>query len=94
MLYEVITYFTEKDVEGLIGKLENENAVFPDAVSRLGDSVKNALIRLSRDEQLKMLAVAYRTANADGIMDPEEHRIISEFCEYFMIGEGELRKYF
>ncbi len=87
-------YFTETDVEGLVNKIESFNAVFPDAVPRLEESVKKAFKKLSRDEQLKMLSIAYRTAYADGVLAPEEHQILSGFCEEFVIGEGELRNYF
>ena len=87
-------YFNEEDVEGLIGKMKRDNLSFPEAVPRLEASIIKSFGKLVRDDQLRMLAIAYKTAKADGILDLNEEGIIKKFCEEFMIGEGELRKFF
>lgn len=87
-------YYVEKDVEGLIGKMEELKLDFPAGLPRLKSSISEALGKMRRDDQLKTLAVAYRTAGADGTVDPEEQIIIDGFCEEFTIGLGELRRFF
>lgn len=87
-------FFNEEDVEGLIGKMKIENLGFPKDVPRLEVSIIKAFGKLVRDDQLRMLAIAYKTAKADGVLDPDEEVIIKDLCEEFMIGEGELKRFF
>lgn len=87
-------YFGEEDASGLITKMKEQKLEFPAAVPRLRQSILTSLAAMRRDDQLKTLAVAYRTAGADGVVDPEEQSILDTFCEEFTIGTGELRRYF
>lgn len=87
-------FFGEKDAADLIGKMKEINLNFPAEIPRLKSSISDALGKMRRDDQLKTLAIAYRTAGADGSVDPEEQNILDGFCEEFTIGLGELRRFF
>ena len=86
-------FYKKEDAEGLIGKMEAAGLPFPDAIPKIESSIISAFKKSVRDDRLKMLAVAHKTALADGESDDDEQAIILKFCEEFTIGSGELRRY-
>ncbi len=87
-------YFSTESVTSLLKKMEAEGLSYPDALFDTKKSIFKALSKVSRDDQLRMLAIAYRVAGADGKIDEMELGLIEEFCEEFVIGLAELKSYF
>lgn len=83
-------YFGLEDIEALTAKMEKAGASFPEDLPRMMDSILKCMKGQNRQEQLKYLTLLYKTAAADGKMDPREEAIIEQFCTELTIGPGEL----
>lgn len=86
--------FEEDDVRRVRAKVEAEGLSYPADLPRVDSSVRAGLARASRDYQIELLAIAYKTALADGTADASEIALITSYCEQLMIGLGEVKQYF
>ena len=87
-------YFTENDVSSVQKKFTHSGKTYPDDILTTKKDIVTAFKGVDRDTQVKYLAVAYKTAAADGSVDDRELEILKGFCEELYIGLGELKQYF
>ena len=87
-------YFPPESITSLLEKLKAAGVVYPDSLHETKASIKKAFSSESRDDQLRMLAIAWKVAGADGTIDELEAGLIQEFCEEFVIGLSEVAEYF
>lgn len=87
-------HYRASDVETFIGMIDASGYPYPEALPDLRPAVLVAMRRLSRDEQLRLLAIARLAAGADGQVIPEEHDILKGYCEEFGLGMAEVEAYF
>jgi tellurite resistance protein len=83
-------YCPASAAESLVAKLEKAGGAWPGDLARCKASLIRCLRELRRDVALTCLTLAYRTATADGVVDPRERALIAEFCDALMVGIGEL----
>lgn len=87
-------YYRYEAAESLQKKMAAAGIAYPEEIGLLKPAILKALSRLDRELQLRELAIAYKTAAADGRLDPLERALIHEFCEELVIGEAELKYFF
>lgn len=85
-------YFSAEEADSLMKKYQDAQAAFPQDIPRTKDSILKTMHGLSRKDQLKYLTLLYKTAHADGVLDPREDQIIEWFCTELMIGPNELEQ--
>ncbi|MDA3850685.1 MAG: TerB family tellurite resistance protein, partial [Spirochaetaceae bacterium] len=85
-------YFNGADADSLMDQCEKAGVVFPEDLPRIKDSIIKSLKTLSRQDQLKYLTLLYKTAMADGRLDPREEVLIEEFSLEFTIGLEEMKR--
>jgi tellurite resistance protein len=91
----VVREFYSSDAAlSLTEKMGDNGYSYPDDLKKLTPSIIKALSCYDRNIQLKHLAIAYRTANADGQLSLEELAILKEICSDLYIGIGELADFF
>ena len=81
-------------VASALEKMQRAGYRYPDDLAASVPSIMNTLDQFNRRNQLKALAISYRTATADGIVDRSETALISKFCERYLIGLAEVKQYF
>lgn len=67
---------------------------YPDDLAVVRGEALRALGAVSRDHQVRSLAVAWATAEADGTVVADELALMRELCEHYVIGLAEVRQYF
>ena len=87
-------YFNEDDVSSVQSKFTHAGKTYPDDILTTIKDIIKAFKSVDRESQVKYLAIAYKTAEADGTVDPKELEILKEVCEELYIGLGELKQYF
>ena len=87
-------FYNATDVEAFIATMNDAGYTYPDGLPQLKPAVVDVLGRLSRDEQLRLLAIAYRAASADGRVNAPEVDIIRDNCEDFGLGIAEVETFF
>ncbi|MBN2510211.1 MAG: TerB family tellurite resistance protein [Spirochaetales bacterium] len=87
-------FFTEEEVLSVQKKFTDAGMTYPDDLPTVKADILSAFLDAGRSLQLKYLAVAYKTALADGRAEAEELALIKEFCEELYIGIKELKDYF
>ncbi len=87
-------YFTPETITSFLEKMKASGLVYPDALLDTKKSIYRAFSRSARADILRMLAVGYKVAAADGTVDEMEIGLIKEFCEEFVIGLSEVKEYF
>ncbi len=87
-------YFRAESVTSLMEKLEKEGVEYPASLHKTKAAIRKAFEKASRDDRLRMLAIAWKVAGADGNIDELEKGLIEEFCGEFVIGLSEVRDYF
>lgn len=87
-------HFAAETVERAMEKMAAAGLRYPDDLALAKPSIMEALDQFNRQNQLKALAVAYKTAAADGTVDSSELVLIQEFCERYVIGMAEVKQFF
>lgn len=87
-------YFSAESITSLFEKLKAADVDYPDSLFETKQSIVKTLSGVSREDQLRILAIAYKVAGADGNVDELELGLIEELCEEFVIGIAEVRDYF
>ncbi len=87
-------YFSFENAESLQKKMKDADYVYPDELPKIEPAIKKALDEVSREVQIKTLAIGYKAAKADGRIDSGELEIIKGYCEEYVIGIAELANYF
>lgn len=87
-------HFSDITLNHLTEKMGREGLSFPKDAVRLRAMIPAFLGRLSRESQLKALAVARKTAAADGGIGTEEAAVLKIWCEELAIGTKEVQNYF
>jgi hypothetical protein len=87
-------YFSFGNAESLQKKMKDAGFVYPDELPKIKPAIKKALDEVSREVQIKTLAIGYKAAKADGRIAPEELAIIKGYCQEYVIGIAELVNYF
>ena len=87
-------YFSAESISSLMDKLKDAGVEYPDSLHETKESIKKTFSGVSREDQLRMLAIAWKVAAADGKVDELETGLIEEFCEDFVIGLAEVKDYF
>jgi tellurite resistance protein len=83
-------YCSAADFESLAAAMKAAGGAWPGDLGRLRPSIVAGLRAMSRARQLAALTLAYRTARADGALDPAEAALLKDFCVELQIGFGEL----
>ena len=87
-------YFPASSITSLLDKLKTAGVEYPDSLHETKESIRKTFSIASRDDQLRMLAIAWKVAAADGTIDELETGLIKEFCEELVIGLAEVKDYF
>ncbi len=87
-------YFSAETVTSFLEKMKASGLAYPEALLDTKESIQNAFSRASRGDILRILAVGYKVAAADGTVDEMETGLLKEFCEAFVIGFAEVKEYF
>jgi len=87
-------YFSVQVISSLMGKVTDSGNKYPEDLGRAKDSIFTALGQAHRDIQKRYLAIAYKVAGADGVVDEAEISLIQEYCVEYGIGIVELKDYF
>lgn len=83
-------YCSAADFESLAAKMMSAGGAWPGGLGRLRSSIVAGLRSMSRARQLAAMTLAYRTATADGALDPAEAALLKGLCVELQIGFGEL----
>ncbi len=87
-------YFSAETVTSFLEKMKKSGLAYPEALLDTKESIQAAFSRVSRDAVLRILAIGYKVAAADGTVDEMETGLLKEFCETFVIGFAEVKEYF
>lgn len=87
-------YFSVQVISSLMAKVTDSGNKYPEALKSTKDSLFKTLRRADSDVQKKYLAIAYKVAGADGVIDDAELGLIQEYCMEYGIGIVELKDYF
>jgi uncharacterized tellurite resistance protein B-like protein len=87
-------FYDAEDFSALTATMEKAGLVWPDSLPELEQPILHSLAAFARNEQLRVLAIAYRVATADGEKDPGEIAIVRRFCEELGIGLVEVEEFF
>lgn len=87
-------YFSAESITSLLEKLKTAGVEYPDSLHETKQSIKKTFSAASRGDQLRMLAIAWKVAAADGTIDELETGLIKEFCEDLVIGLAEVKDFF
>ncbi len=87
-------YFSVQVISSLMAKVTDSGNKYPEALKSTKDSLFKTLRRADSNVQKKYLAIAYKVAGADGVIDDAELGLIQEYCMEYGIGIVELKDYF
>ena len=87
-------YFSVQVISSLMGKVTDSGNKYPEALKSTKTSLFKTLRRADSNVQKKYLAIAYKVAGADGVIDDAELGLIQEYCMEYGIGIVELKDYF
>ena len=87
-------YFSVQVISSLMAKVTDSGNKYPEDLLSTKDSIFTALRQADSDIQKKYLAIAYKVAGADGVVDEAELTLIQEYCVEYGIGVVELKDYF
>ena len=87
-------YFSVQVVSSLMAKVTDSGNKYPEALKSTKESLFKTLRQADSDIQKKYLAIAYKVAGADGVVDDAELTLIQEYCVEYGIGIVELKDYF
>ena len=87
-------YFSVQVISSLMSKVSDSGNKYPEDLENTKDSIFTALRQADSDIQKKYLAIAYKVAAADGVVDEAELTLIQEYCVEYGIGVVELKDYF
>ena len=87
-------HFSFDDAESLQKKMNQAGLIYPDEVSKLKPAILGVLKSVSRELQVKLLAISYKVSEIDGIIDEDEIKIIKNYCEDLFIGLSEVKEFF
>ncbi len=87
-------YFSTETITSFLEKMKASGLSYPDALPDTKKSIYATLSGSPREDALRMLAIGYKVAAADGTVDEMEISLIKEFCEEFVIGLAEVKEYF
>jgi len=87
-------HYSASEVESFIELINGVGYPYPEALPELRPAVLRALRKLSRDEQLRRVAIAGKAAAADGQIVQEEEEILRSYCEELGLGLYEIETYF
>lgn len=87
-------FFNQEEVAAFQKKVEKAGYDFPREIGLVKPFILQAFLKCDRNTQLKYLAIAYKTALADGSFDPEEIELLREVSSHFFIGLGEIEDFF
>jgi tellurite resistance protein len=82
--------FTVDTLKSLDAKMTAARLGYPVDLSRLKQPILDALSPLNREEKHRILSLARKTAEADGLANYEEQTILKQFTDACMIGWDEL----
>jgi tellurite resistance protein len=85
-------HFTESTVSYLTEKLKSAGLSYPGDVDKFSGLVPDLLSGFSRPSQMRALAVAWKTASADGLCE-EESLLLNAWCEELGIGIKEVEAF-
>jgi len=86
-------HVTTEHLRYLKEKLEAQGVIYPEQSLNLQRIMSTQLKSFSRDTQLSILAVARKTAEAEGLCE-EEREMLQSWCEELGIGMLEVESYF
>ncbi|MEA1912152.1 MAG: TerB family tellurite resistance protein [Spirochaetota bacterium] len=87
-------YFSVQIISSLMAKVTDSGNKYPEDLLSTKASIFTALRQADSDIQKKYLAIAYKVAGADGVVDEAEITLIQEYCVEYGIGIAELKEYF
>ncbi len=87
-------YFSVQVISSLMAKVTDSGNKYPEALKSTKESLFRTLRKTDSDIQKKYLAIAYKVAGADGVIDEAELDLIQEYCLEYGIGIVELKDYF
>ena len=87
-------FYSYDAVANLQKKMTVAGYNYPEELTEMKSAVLKGLAGGDRSAILKMLAIAYKVALADGDADEDEVMVLREYCEEFCIGLSELKLYF
>lgn len=87
-------YYGREIAQSAMERMKASGYRYPDDLALTKGAVRRALGTVSRDRQVRALAIAWKTAAADGAVVPQEALAVKDFCEHFVIGLAEVKQYF
>jgi len=87
-------YFSVPLVSSLMSKVTDSGYKYPEGLVSTKESIFKTLRQVDRDLQKKYLAIAYKVAGADGVIDDAELTLLQDYCMEYGIGMVELKDYF
>jgi len=87
-------YFSVPLVSSLMSKIIDSGYNYPEGLANTKESIFKTLRQADRNLQKKYLAIAYKVAGADGVIDEAELELIQEYCMENGIGIVELKDFF
>lgn len=87
-------YFSVQVVSSLMSKIKDSGNMYPEALISTKKSLFKSLRRTDINTQKKYLAIAYKVAGADGVIDEAELELLQEYCIEYGIGIAELKDFF
>lgn len=87
-------YFSVPLVSSLMSKVTDSGYKYPEGLVSTKEIIFKTLRQADRDLQKKYLAIAYKVAGADGVIDEAELTLLQDYCMEYGIGMVELKDYF